>query len=103
MSIIDNSTDEEIRIKVNQKRIDAMTARRIKELCSKQIGDSPRDMHLDLSEVSYMNSSGIGNLLYIRQALKKHGKDLYVDRATDQLRSLFQELQLHDYFIIDGM
>lgn len=100
MSVIDNTSNAVISVKVNQKRIDAITARNIKEVCLKHISEKARDVHFDFANVSYINSSGIGNLLYVRQILKKYDKELYVDILTKDLRQLFEELLLDNYFVL---
>lgn len=103
MIIKDKTNEEQIVIEVDSKRIGIKLSRDIKELCEKRIKENPRDIHFDFSSVEYINSSCIGNLIYLSRQLNKKEKALYIDKLTPSLRSLLKDLQMHEYFNIEGL
>jgi len=57
-------------------------------------------MLLDLARVAYMDSSGIGTLVYVKRELERNGGRLILIGLTSQVRSLFQVTQLERFFTI---
>lgn len=103
MNGIENlSTDDKLLLRVNFSSIEGDTAVELKKICKELIEKEKKDIHLDLSDVKYLDSASIGTILYIIQLLKKEGKKVYIDKSTSEVKQLFQSLLLDQFLVIDG-
>ena len=60
-------------------------------------------MVLDLSNVSFMDSSGIGSLVAMNTRIRNMGKGFYLFRLSDQVRKTLDLVQLLGFFeVIDS-
>lgn len=82
-----------------EKRIDAVTATEFKEKMSDWIGSGNRRIVLDLSEVDFIDSSGLGAIV---SGLKKIGNDgnLMICAVREPVMSLFRLTRMNRVFEI---
>lgn len=66
------------------------------ELCS----EKPARLILDLSEVNYIDSSGIGTLVEIFRRLNKEGRKLVLVSPSERVRSVLEITKLDAFFEI---
>jgi anti-anti-sigma factor len=55
---------------------------------------------LDLGQVSFMNSTGLGSLVSTYATLKKSGKELFLCSLNEQLRMIFELTSMDSCFSI---
>ena len=66
------------------------------ELCAEQ----PKTLVIDLSRVSYMDSSGVGTLVEIYRRTKGYGGELVLVAPSARVRSVFEITKLDQFFKI---
>jgi len=57
-----------------------------------------KDIELDLSDVEYIDSSGIGLLLSLLKILRKKNKKLYISKVSDKVLSILKISSLSGVF-----
>jgi len=60
----------------------------------------PQRMVIDLSGVSYMDSSGVASLVKLLSRVRRRGSSLYLVGLTDRVRSVFEITRLDTVFDI---
>lgn len=55
---------------------------------------------IDLSGVSYMDSSGVGTMVYVKREIEKSGGTLILAGMQTRVRGLFEITQLEKFFQI---
>jgi len=55
---------------------------------------------LDLSQISFMNSTGLGILVAVYTTLKKQGKELFLCSLNEQLKIIFELTSMDSCFKI---
>ncbi len=61
---------------------------------------SPPRLVIDLREVAYMDSSGVGTLVEAFRAVKSYGGHLVLLAPSDRVRSMFEIAKLDQFFTI---
>jgi anti-anti-sigma factor len=61
---------------------------------------SPKVM-FDLSRVEFMDSSALGMLLIVRDAVTQQHRDVVLKGATGQVENLLKIAKLHKYFTVE--
>ena len=74
--------------------LDAEGALALRPLLEGLAADASRNLALDISEVTYMDGSGIGALAFTFKRLAAHGYSLKVEGATGQPLALLRKLGL---------
>jgi anti-sigma B factor antagonist len=67
-------------------------------LMKKSITDGKKKVVIDLGEVEWMNSSGIGLLVSAYTTVKNGGGELKIARTTDKIQSLLVITKLNSVF-----
>ncbi len=80
--------------------MDLYNAFRLKDLVRKMIDGRVTSYILNLEQVSYMDSSGIGALLYVHSELKKRGFPLRIVGVAGSVRKVIELTKLIEYFPI---
>jgi anti-sigma B factor antagonist len=81
-------------IRVSHRALDHENALGFRETCSHRIRDG-RTLVLDVSEVRFMDSSGIAALLSLQKAAVQAGGALKVAAPGADVRELFEVTRLH--------
>ena len=100
MFITDKSTDNKIMIFINQTSIYGEDSIKFKKFIKEKLNQKVDHIHLDLGKVKYIDSTTIGSLLYFIQILKKSDKKIHIDKITDELKELLENLMLGKYIHI---
>ena len=64
-------------------------------------GENPTRIVIDLSELSFMDSTGLALIIRARQAAETHGRELRLRRASRQVLRLFEVAGIADHFTFD--
>ncbi|HNX58438.1 MAG TPA: STAS domain-containing protein [Spirochaetota bacterium] len=59
-----------------------------------------KDVVLNLSEVTFISSSGLGLIFYTNARLQKNGFRMVISSATDTMRRLFAVTRIDDHIAI---
>ncbi|HEU4544091.1 MAG TPA: STAS domain-containing protein [Jiangellaceae bacterium] len=70
--------------------IDMSTVATFEEALSSAVDETHDHLLVDLSEVNFMDSSGLNALVRARNALEDNGVDLVISGVSDQVRRLFE-------------
>jgi anti-sigma B factor antagonist len=80
--------------------MDLYNAFKLKDLVRKMIDGNIVSYILNLELVTYMDSSGIGALLYVHSELKKRGLPLRIVGVAGSVRKVIELTKLIEYFPI---
>ena len=62
--------------------------------------DRPKRVVIDLSEVEYMDSSGLATLVEAMRTAKSHATKLVLCGLNEKVRAIFEIARLHHFFAI---
>lgn len=94
MGIEVKKSDHGTIIKVIDRSLSDETADSLKAEALKIIEDGGKKILLDLSDTSYIDSSGIGKLLFINKKLLSIGGNLEIDKINKTLYSFLESLTI---------
>ncbi len=80
--------------------MDLYQAYKLKELVAKMIQKNIVFYVINLEKVDYIDSSGVGALLYVHSALKKQKMKLLIANVHGSVKDVINLTQLMDYFNI---
>lgn len=60
--------------------------------------NSNKDIEIDLSDVEYIDSSGVGVLISLLKLQKKKGKELKIDKVSSKVLNVLKLSSLSDVF-----
>ena len=97
---IKNRTVDGIAVLDINGEIDLYNAPEIKETIKKQMDGGLKKVIINLDNVSYIDSSGIGALISSLSNLKKVGGGLKIIKINDTVRKVFELTKLTSFFEI---
>jgi anti-sigma B factor antagonist len=97
MEIAINENDDNVLITVSGD-IEMMTIKEFKEKLFEVGQNVDKHVELDLSNVDYIDSSGVGVLISLLKLQKKKGKVLKIDKVSSQVLNVLQLSSLSDVF-----
>lgn len=97
MNIEINDIDNQVNVIVNGD-IEMMTIKEFKEKLFDLGQNVDKDVELDLSNVDYIDSSGVGVLISLMKLQKKKGKTLKIAKVSSQVMNVLQLSSLSDVF-----
>lgn len=80
--------------------IDLSRSPHLRQQLRESLGEADERLVIDLSEVQYMDSSGVATLVETMQACRKAGKKLVLCDLQDRVRSIFEIARLDMVFTI---
>ena len=80
--------------------MDLYNSYKLKELIAKMLERQIKCIVLNLEEVEYIDSSGIGALIYICSTLKKNNLKLYITNIHGSVKKVIELTKLTGYFPI---
>ena len=78
--------------------IEMMTIKEFKERLFDIGQNMDKNVELDLSDVDYIDSSGVGVLISLLKLQKKKGKTLRISKVSSQVMNVLQLSSLSDVF-----
>jgi anti-sigma B factor antagonist len=96
---IDGTT---LKIFVKVARLDASTVREFKRECQKIWISKINDAWVDLSQVTFLDSSGIGALLSLYKLLPASNPSFKLRRVQPAVQSMIELLRLHRVFDVES-
>ena len=95
---IDGTT---LKIFVKVDRLDASAAREFKRECRKIWISKINDVSVDLSQVTFLDSSGIGALLSLYKLLPTSNPSFKLRRVQPTVQAMIELLRLHRIFDVE--
>ncbi len=83
---------------VLEGRLDANTAKKLKGIVVEQLDGGHLKLILDLSGLSFIDSSGLGTLVAALRGASAKGGDICIASMSDQVRTLFELTRLNKVF-----
>lgn len=71
-------------------RLDLLVAAEVRQALARAVADGRRRMVVDLGDVSFVDSSGLGALISGLKAARQAGGDLRIARPSEQARMILQ-------------
>jgi anti-sigma B factor antagonist len=81
--------------------IDLHISPRVERSLASMIAKRPEHVVVDLSGVSFIDSSGLAVLINAMQDVKKYGGKLTLSGITQNVRSILETARLDQFFLID--
>ncbi len=78
--------------------IEMMTIKEFKEKLFEIGQNADKDVELDLSNVDYIDSSGVGVLISLMKLQKKKGKNFKITKVSSQVMNVLQLSSLSEVF-----
>jgi len=78
--------------------IEIIHIKEFKEKLTSLAEKNNKDIELDLSDVEYMDSSGVGTLLNVLRILRQKGKRLYIRKLSDRVLNVLKLSSLNEMF-----
>ncbi len=97
MNIEIKESNAQVNVIVNGD-IEMMTIKEFKEKLFDLGQNVDKDVELDLSNVDYIDSSGVGVLISLMKLQKKKGKNLKISKVSSQVMNVLQLSSLSDVF-----
>jgi anti-sigma B factor antagonist len=103
MEMIDAEIDgTTVKIFVKVARLDASTVREFKRECQKIWISKINDVWVDLSQVTFLDSSGIGALLSLYKLLPTSNPSFKLRRVQPAVQAMIELLRLHRIFDVES-
>ncbi len=81
--------------------IDIYTAAEFKEQINAVIDEETGDIHIDCSQLNYMDSTGLGVLIGALRRLKEQDRNIYLKNLQPNVYKLFHITGLDKIFILE--
>jgi anti-sigma B factor antagonist len=79
-------------------RLDASSARDIRDKVGALSGENRINLVIDMAGVDFIDSSGLGGLISSLRTVNKLGGDVKISSLQNQVRSVFELTRLHRIF-----
>lgn len=99
MKLTTNKKDELTIVSVNEQRLDASVAPAFKQHMEEIINDGNNQIILDISSLSFMDSSSLGALVAILKLTGKQGK-MVISGASGVVMELFNLTRMNRVFTL---
>lgn len=81
-------------------RLEASTVAMLKEKVKTSVAEKNIHFVIDLDQVNFVDSSGLGGLVASLRTVNKQGGDIKISRLQPDVRSVFELTRLHRLFDI---
>lgn len=99
-SVKEIRSNQNAKIVVLTGEIDLHHVPEVHSVILKECADKPPMLIIDLGDVAYMDSSGVGVLVHAFQKMKAAQGKLRLVRMQQRVRSVFEITRLDKYFVI---
>lgn len=82
--------------------LDVYNTKNFKEKSIKFYEKDKKDILFDCKELEYLDSTGLGSLIYILKEVEKEGHKIVIENLNPSIMKLFKITKLEDMFEIRG-
>jgi anti-sigma B factor antagonist len=98
------SGDRSARVVTLQGEVDLRSSPKLRDDLLQMIEEKPQRLILDLTNVGYMDSSGVGTLVEIKRRIEQQRGKLVLVGPQARVRSVFEITRLDRFFtIVNGL
>lgn len=87
---------------VPKGEIDIYTSPKFKQKVLDAFDKEDKDLLIDCSDLDYMDSTGLGSLIYILKKVKEKDHKIYIENVKPNIKKIFDITKLDKLFIIRG-
>ena len=80
--------------------VDLQSSPQFRELLLDALAGSRGTLRIDLSQVHYMDSSGVGTMVYVKREVERAGRRVVLIGLQPRVRSVFEITHLDQFFTI---
>ena len=85
-------------------RLDSLSAENLKDRVKDCVKNGQICLVIDMAEIDFVDSSGLGSLVACLRSVKKLGGDIRIASLQDRVRAVFELIRLHHIFeVFDGV
>ena len=100
MNITFEESDSEVKKVIFVGDLDYHASTEIREKIGQFLADKPKKIMIDLSQVPYMDSSGIASFVEISRKSKDYGGKIVFYNLTEPVRNIFELAKLNLFFTL---
>ena len=99
MEVVEERNDNVVILKLSG-RLDASSSKEMKDKIAVLVKGDAKDLILDMSEVSFIDSSGLGSVVAALRSVHKVGGDIKIAALQEKVMAIFKLTRLHHVFEI---
>lgn len=99
MTLID-STNSDIQIIKISGEVDIYNCNNLKQMFMSKVESGFKKFIFNMEELTYIDSSGIGILIFIKTTVSKNGGKMVVSGVKDSVNKIFELTKLSSFFTI---
>ena len=98
-----NITDENDKLVLDLSGdLDVYSEEEFKSLIEDEIETVNKDILIDIKNLDYLDSTGLGSLIFILKEIEKDGHKIVIENLNNSILKLFKITKLEDMFEIRG-
>ncbi|MGF0095082.1 STAS domain-containing protein [Peptoniphilus sp. SGI.035] len=99
---LESKNTDEFLIIYPKGELDVYNTKKFKEKSIKYYEKNKKDILFDCIDLEYLDSTGLGSLIYILKELEKDGNKIVIENLNKSIMKLFKITKLDDMFEIRG-
>ncbi|MBS6720613.1 MAG: STAS domain-containing protein [Peptoniphilus harei] len=99
---LESKNTDEFLVLYPKGELDVYNTKKFKEKSLKVYEKDKKDILFDFSELEYLDSTGLGSLIYILKEIEKDGNKIVIENINNSIMKLFKITKLEDMFEIRG-
>lgn len=99
---LESKNTDEFLVLYPKGELDVYNTKKFKEKSLKIYEKDKKDILFDFSELEYLDSTGLGSLIYLLKEIEKDGNKIVIENINNSIMKLFKITKLEDMFEIRG-
>ena len=99
---LESKITDEFLILYPMGELDVYNTKKFKEKSIKLYEKDKKDILFDCKELEYLDSTGLGSLIFILKEVEKNDNKIVIENLNPQIMKLFKITKLEDMFEIRG-
>lgn len=97
---LEKELTEDFLILYPKGELDVYNTKKFKEKSLKFYEKEPKDILYDFSELKYLDSTGLGSLIYVLKEVEKNNHKIVIENINNSILKLFKITKLDEMFEI---
>ena len=99
---LESKNTDEFLVLYPKGELDVYNTKKFKEKSLKIYEKDKKDILFDCSDLEYLDSTGLGSLIFILKKIEKDGHKIVIENLNNSILKLFKITKLEDMFEIRG-
>lgn len=99
---LESKNTDEFLVLYPKGELDVYNTKKFKEKSIKLYEKDKKDILFDCKELEYLDSTGLGSLIFILKEVEKNDNKIVIENLNPQIMKLFKITKLEDMFEIRG-